>query len=119
MNVNKIKMNVPNLSLFREYSEKSLRGMELRFPWGVAWHHHHKRTVVFVPIPLNWVFTWSREGYYRLMQGPRDRLRASIVAELSEDEARGFNLGYQDGVKNGEETGLRRMKIFEEMIPSS
>ena len=111
-------MNVPNLSLFREYSERTLRGMTLQFPWGVAWHYHHKRTVVFMPIPLNWVFAWAREGYYRVMQGARGRLRESIIAELSDDEARGFNLGYRDGFKHGEEAGLRRMKIIGEIIPS-
>ena len=74
------------------------------------------RTVVFAPLPLNFLFAWVREWYYRLMTGSRERLRESIVAELSEEEATGFNLGYQDGFKQGEQVGLRRMKIFEEII---
>ena len=77
------------------------------------------RTIVFAPIGLNFLFAWGREWHYRLVKGPRDRLRESIVTELSEDEAKGFNLGYQDGFKEGENAGLRRMKIFEALIENA
>ena len=94
--------------------EKSDRDFGSRIPlgYGIAWHNPECRTTTLILLPLNWPAAFIRECYFRLLQGPRNRLRELLIAELSEDEAKGFNLGYQDGVKHGEEAGLRRMKIF-------
>jgi len=80
--------------------------------YGVAWRNHDVRTNTLAIIPFNFLFAWVRTCYFRLMAGPRDGLRQQIIAELSEDEARGFNLGYQDGFKTGEKAALRQGKIL-------
>lgn len=76
--------------------------------YGVAWRNYEVATTILIPIPLNFLLAWIREGYFRLIAGPRDRLEQQIIASLSEDEAR----GYQDGFKVGEKAAAKRAQIL-------
>lgn len=91
------------------YTERACLQGKPSWGFGLAWRRPNTREVVFVLIPLNFVAAWLREAYYRLRQGPRDRLRRAILEERERDTEDGFSAGYEARRKEGREAGMRTL----------
>ncbi len=99
------------------------RNQESQLPrgYGVAWENYALRSRTLAIIPFNFLCSWARCWYFRLINGPRDRLALQLIERLSEERAKAYNDGcqdgYQDGYKEGERAGFDRAKlVVEEMI---
>lgn len=66
-------------------------GEEVYQGYGLAWRLPYKRVSVCYPIPLNWVFRFFRDVYWRLMMGNQ---REDIFTKV-------YNAGFRDGSRNG------------------
>ena len=79
-----------------------------RFPRGyrLAYYDPCCDVAICYPLPFNWIVGWTRQIYYALQKGPRDRLDAAFAKKASAM----WNSGYEIGHRNGLEDGYRRRK---------
>ena len=59
----------------------------------MAFRRPELRSTILAPLPLNWLIGWSRGWYYRLLQGPRDRIFNQMDALLNKEYIAGIKEG--------------------------
>jgi hypothetical protein len=78
--------------LWTRISDLAGAGAVFNWSWGVAWRDPATATIVVARVPLNWIAGWVRLAWFRLQDGPRDRM-------LEAAELAGYQRGRADGVK--------------------
>lgn len=88
------------------------RGQVIPWYYGYTWRRIDTRDVVLLFIPFNFLVGVLRQWWLRLMQGPRNRLEASIRKAMDDEEGEAWTLGYRDGQKAGWDTVVQGLQLL-------
>lgn len=91
----------------RRYYLDRDEGTELPRFYGFVWRDPRLRRDYLLPIPLNWIVRWGRDGYWKLMEGKRDRTVNDAYAEGWENGQRYMDWERKVGRKEGYRAGRR------------
>ena len=71
-----------------------------RAPWylGYAWYLPYSDRTLFLPMPVNWIASWSRTMWIRCR---RIRLRDDMRNLYQYARSRGYKAGREDGMRDG------------------
>lgn len=88
------------MKLIRLLTDRSIHeGEEMPWGWGCAYRDVSMRNWVLAPIPFNFLAGWLRLAYFRLMEGPRDRLFAQWDKERGRETSNLYERAFRDGEK--------------------
>ena len=76
-----------------EATDQVLQGRKLLWWQGVAYRRPEIRSTILAPMPLNWFIGWFRNWYFRLLQGPRDRISDQMEELLDRERLSGIEQG--------------------------
>lgn len=87
----------------RIYTDRQVCGQLQPYYLGFAYRLPHLRASVFAPIPFNYIIGWTRNLWFRLMSGPRDRLSEAMAKQYAME----YRAGYERGITEGQEEGRK------------
>ena len=101
------------MKLIRVLTHKAAReGEEIPWGWGVVYYDASSRDLILAPMPFNFVAGWLRLVYFRLMEGPRDRLFAEWDRTARKEYSRQYDYGFKDGEKAAKVAVGKALKKF-------
>jgi|SRR3990167_2282205 len=62
--------------------------------YGLAYREDFSMTMIFYPIPINWIVAYSREFYLFLMRGPK------LISQKQQEAI--YKIGYEKGKEDGQ-----------------
>lgn len=92
-----VKTGRPKRNVFAFYQRDKDLGN--RIPWymGRAWYHPDIRVTVFIPVPLNYILSWVREGFWFLRGGRMDIWDKVYDAGVKQGREQGRRIGHAEG----------------------